>query len=91
MSAEGFSAPAPLTLRNRRLASDGKDAEELDRRTALAEVRCAARSGLSKTARDLDAANAALLKKRFRSEYETAERLRTTALPKARALLRSPS
>ncbi|MDF5751250.1 hypothetical protein [Spongiactinospora sp. TRM90649] len=87
MSGEGFSAPTPLALRSRSLAYRGKDAEARDIRAATAEARCAASSGLSRTAHELDAANAAALDQRNRAEFETAERLRASALPKARALV----
>jgi hypothetical protein len=87
MSAEGFSAEAPLSFRAQQLEYEGADGEARDRAAATAEARCAASSGLSEVARQLDAANAATLEKRYQADYATAERLRETALPKARAVL----
>ncbi|GAA3468734.1 hypothetical protein GCM10018965_032870 [Nonomuraea roseola] len=87
MSRTGFAATTPLALRKQRLAQQGADAESHDKNAATAEARCAVDTGLSKTARDLDAANAAALKKRYPREFESAARLRESALPKARALV----
>ncbi|GAA3311250.1 hypothetical protein GCM10020219_018560 [Nonomuraea dietziae] len=87
MSRTGFSAATPLALRKQLLAQQGADAESNDKKAATAEARCAMETGLSKTARDLDAANAEALKKRYPEEFENAARLRESALPKARALV----
>ncbi|MEV7010923.1 hypothetical protein [Streptosporangium sp. NPDC051022] len=90
MRSEGFSVPAPVALRGRQLAYRGADAEARDRKAATAEAKCALSSGLSKAAHELDAANGAALRRRYRSEFDTAERLRTAALPRARALVGTP-
>ena len=89
MAAEGFSAEAPLDFRKQQLEYQGADGEARDRAAATSEAKCAVRSGLSEVARQLDAANAATLEKRYQSEYGTAERLREIALPKARVVLTS--
>ncbi|WP_127500442.1 hypothetical protein [Actinoplanes solisilvae] len=87
MSAEGFAAGAPLSFRIQQLEYEGADAEARDRAAAMSEARCAARSELSTVARQLDAANASALEKKYRAEYDTAERLRQAALPRARDVL----
>ncbi|MER6578687.1 hypothetical protein [Nonomuraea sp. NPDC001023] len=88
MKAAGFTADTPLALRRERLADQEGGAEDRDRRAATAEARCAASSGLSRTARDLDQANAAALEARYPAEYRNARSLREAALPRARALIR---
>jgi hypothetical protein len=87
MAAEGFSAEAPLSFRKQQLEYQGADGEARDRAAATSEAKCAMRSGLSQVARQVDAADAATLEKRYQSEYGAAERLRDAALPKALSLL----
>ncbi|MEV5238051.1 hypothetical protein AB0K89_02790 [Streptomyces cinnamoneus] len=54
---------------------------------ALAEVRCAGRSGLARTARELDARHGAALRRQYRSAIAEKARLQTEALPRARAVV----
>lgn len=54
---------------------------------ALAEVRCAGESALSRTARRLDAHHGVLLAEEYRADVETRDRLRAAALPRARLIL----
>ncbi|GHC45657.1 hypothetical protein [Streptomyces cinnamoneus] len=54
---------------------------------ALAEVRCAVRSGLAGTARELDARHGAALCRQYRSTIAEKARLQTEALPRARAVV----
>ncbi|MFE4310356.1 hypothetical protein ACFRR6_30405 [Streptomyces sp. NPDC056891] len=54
---------------------------------ALAEVRCAVESALSRTARRLDAHHDRLLAEEYRADVETRDRLRAAALPRARRIL----
>ncbi|MCA6091980.1 hypothetical protein LE181_07370 [Streptomyces sp. SCA3-4] len=58
-----------------------------ERALALAEVRCAERSGLAGTARELDARHDAALRRQYRSAIAEQVRLRTEALPRARAVV----
>ncbi|AQZ62471.1 hypothetical protein BKM31_14270 [[Actinomadura] parvosata subsp. kistnae] len=88
MKAAGITADTPLALRRQRLADQEAGAEARDRLVATAEARCAGSSGLSRTARDLDAANASALEAQYPAEYRNARDLREAALPRARALIR---
>ncbi|MEU1310891.1 hypothetical protein ABZ419_18645 [Streptomyces cinnamoneus] len=71
----------------RAAALSGAEPRARETALALAEVRCAERSGLAGTARELDARHGAALRRQYRGAIAEKARLQTEALPRARAVV----
>ncbi|WP_240137906.1 hypothetical protein [Streptomyces sp. MUM 178J] len=87
MRGAGHPHPTPGRARATALSAADPLPRSREIALALAEVRCAERSGLADTARRLDAHHEALLSRRYRRDTEAKIRLETGALPRARAVV----
>jgi hypothetical protein len=85
MRAAGHPYASPAHLRQEALPGPGEPALPRGReiRLAVAEARCAAATGLARTAHELDRTHAVRLRHQYRSELRVAQRLRLGALPRA--------
>jgi hypothetical protein len=85
MRAAGHPYTSPAQLRRDALPGPGEPAlaEPQEIRLAVTEARCAADSGLARTARALDRTYTVQLRHQYRSELDTAQRLQLRALPRA--------
>ncbi|MFD5365836.1 hypothetical protein [Streptomyces sp. NPDC127103] len=90
MGRVGYAFATPAAARAAALSPVRPLPEDHEIRLALAEVRCAAESGLSRTARRLDAHHDRLLAEEYRADLETRDRLTAAALPRARRILGDP-
>ncbi|MGW2619457.1 hypothetical protein [Streptomyces sp. NPDC001500] len=84
MKRRGHTAENPPALRDARLRDTGPGAQAKDVGTAVDEARCGRSSGLSATAKRLDRHYADVLYGEYRTAYDTARRLQSAALPRAR-------
>ncbi|MFJ5136226.1 hypothetical protein [Streptomyces sp. NPDC088707] len=87
MGRIGYAFTTPAAARAAALSPVRPLPRDREIRLALAEVRCAVESGLSRTARRLDAHHDRLLAEEHRADVETRDRLRAAALPRARRIL----
>ncbi|MDX2563206.1 hypothetical protein PV371_26595 [Streptomyces sp. TX20-6-3] len=87
MGRSGYAFTSPAAARAAALSPVRPLPEDREIRLALAEARCAAESGLSRTARRLDAHHDRLLAEEYRADVETRDRLTAAALPRARRIL----
>ncbi|MFF3838099.1 hypothetical protein [Streptomyces sp. NPDC001930] len=87
MGRLGYAFATPAAARATALSPVRPLPEDREIGLALAEVRCAGESALSRTARRLDAHHDRLLAEEYRADVETRDRLRTAALPRARRIL----
>jgi hypothetical protein len=88
MRNNGIAATDPGTLQDNQLARTDAAAQPQDIPLATVEAQCALKSGLSKTAVELDQLYGAQLHEKYRSTYDTLYRLQLTALPLARSVVR---
>ncbi|MFB6846593.1 hypothetical protein ACFCXS_17275 [Streptomyces sp. NPDC056373] len=85
MRAAGHPYAGPAQLREEALPGPGEPAlaPRQEIRLAVAEARCAADSGLARTAQALDRTYTIRLRHQYRSELDAAQRLQLGALPRA--------
>lgn len=85
MRAAGHPYAGPAQLREEALPGPGELAlaQGQEIRLAVAEARCAADSGLARTAHALDRTYTIRLRHQYRSELDAAQRLQRGALPRA--------
>ncbi len=87
MKARSYSVNNPGELHAKMLSYQGLDAATKDRLAAAEEVECARKSGLSRMAHDLDSMYATALRREYKPDFETFERLKLAALPIARKVI----
>ncbi|NBE50672.1 hypothetical protein [Streptomyces boluensis] len=87
MRERGFPYTSPGESRDRATAARRSGAEV---RTAVAEARCARRTGLAEVAKELDRKFGAPARERYSAEVSTQNRLRLHALSTARTIVTDP-
>ncbi|WP_371661041.1 hypothetical protein [Streptomyces sp. NBC_00280] len=87
MKRRGHVAENPPALRDIRLRDTTRGAQAKDVRAAVDEAECGLATGLSSTAKRLDQHYSDVLYGEYRSAYDTARRMQSDALPKARGVV----